>query len=82
MILIPIPDHTEQIGNARRAAQLHVAKVIDQNALNVKTLTSAAEDVIRSESFRKGCIEISRSAESLNGVSSACDIIEKLAHRS
>jgi len=82
MILIPIPDHTEQIGNARRASQLHVAKVIDQNALNVETLTSAAEDIIRSESFRKSCVEISRSAESLTAVSSACDIIERLAHQS
>jgi len=81
MILIPIPDHTEQIGNARRAAQLHVAKVIDQKALNVRTLTAAVEDVISSDSFRKGAVEISRSAGTLNSVSSACDIIEQLPHR-
>jgi UDP:flavonoid glycosyltransferase YjiC (YdhE family) len=81
MILIPISDHTEQIGNAHRAAQLHVAKVIDQNALNVRTLTSAVEDVISSDIFRKGAVEISRSAGTLNSVSSACDIIEKLSHR-
>ena len=78
MILIPIPDHTEQIGNARRAAQLHVAKVINQNTLNVSTLTSAAEAIMGSETFRKNSVEISRSAGSLNAVVSACDIIEKL----
>jgi UDP:flavonoid glycosyltransferase YjiC (YdhE family) len=81
MILIPIPDHTEQIGNAHRAAQLHVAKVIDQKALNVDTLTSAVQDVISSDSFSKRSVEISRSTRTLNSVSSACDIIEKLPHR-
>jgi UDP:flavonoid glycosyltransferase YjiC (YdhE family) len=81
MILIPIPDHTEQIGNARRAAQLQVAKVIDQSALNVDTLTSAVEEVIGSDRFRTSCAEISRSAATMNAVSSACDIIEKLSHR-
>lgn len=82
MILIPIPDHTEQIGNAQRAAQLHVANVIDQKALNARTLISAADDVIGSNSFRKNCAEISRGAATMNAVSSACDIIEKLPARS
>jgi UDP:flavonoid glycosyltransferase YjiC (YdhE family) len=81
MILIPIPDHTEQIGNARRAAQLHVAKVIDQRALNVHTLTSAVEDIIGSAGFREHSAEISRSAQTLNAVASACDIIERLPQR-
>jgi UDP:flavonoid glycosyltransferase YjiC (YdhE family) len=79
MVLIPIPDHTEQIGNARRAAQLHVAEVIDQTALSVDTLTSAAEDLVRSESFRRNSAEIGRTARALNAVPLACDIIEKLA---
>jgi UDP-N-acetylglucosamine--N-acetylmuramyl-(pentapeptide) pyrophosphoryl-undecaprenol N-acetylglucosamine transferase len=81
MILIPIPDHTEQIGNAQRAAQLHVAKVIDQTALNQHTLTSAVQDLTRSDSFRKHSLEISRSARKLNAVSLACNIIEKLPRR-
>ena len=82
MILVPIPDHTEQIGNARRAAQLRVAKVIDQNALNAKTLSSAVEDVIGSNTFRENSVEISRSAATMNAVSSACDIIERLSAES
>ena len=79
MILIPIPDHTEQIGNARRAAQLHVAEVIDQTALNAGTLTSAVKDLMRRNDFRMNSVKISRSARSLNAIGSACDIIEKLA---
>jgi UDP:flavonoid glycosyltransferase YjiC (YdhE family) len=79
MVLIPIPDHTEQIGNATRAAQLHVAKVIDQNALNANSLTEAIDELTNTRSFRKNSQEISHSVRALNAVSSACDIVEKLA---
>ena len=82
MILVPIPDHTEQIGNARRAAQLDVAKVIDQAALNADTLKSAVEDLIESDRFRERSVEIGRNARILNSVPSACDIIESLPQRS
>ena len=81
MILIPTPDHTEQVGNARRAAQLHVAKVIDQTALNANTLTSAVKDLISSDTFLEHSAEISRSARTLNAVASACDVIENLPQR-
>jgi UDP:flavonoid glycosyltransferase YjiC (YdhE family) len=79
MVLIPIPDHTEQIGNAQRAAQMHVAIVIDQKGLNRDTLTSAVEEIIASDSFRRSSAEISRGARTLNAVPLACNIIEKLA---
>jgi UDP:flavonoid glycosyltransferase YjiC (YdhE family) len=79
MVLVPIPDHTEQIGNAQRAAQMHVAKIIDQNALNRDTLTSAVEEIIGSDSFRRNSAEISSGARALNAVPLACNIIEKLA---
>ena len=82
MILIPIPDHTEQIGNARRAAQLHVAKVIDQNALGGDALTLAVEDIITSGVYQRSAAEISDSAKTLNGITLACDIIEGLIQRS
>jgi len=82
MILVPIPDHTEQIGNAKRAAQLHVAKVIEQAALNADTLTSTVEALIGSDSYREHSVEISRSARTLNAVGAACDIIHNLPRQS
>jgi UDP:flavonoid glycosyltransferase YjiC (YdhE family) len=81
MVLIPIPDHTEQLANARRAAQLHVAKVIDQASLNPQTLTSAIEDILRSQSFKRNSVEISSRARAMKGVPLACDMIEKLMER-
>ena len=78
MILVPIPDHTEQIGNARRAIQLHVAKVIDQNALNKDTLESAIQNILHSTEYRKNAAEISKKAASMHAIPTACNIIEKL----
>jgi UDP:flavonoid glycosyltransferase YjiC (YdhE family) len=58
---------------------MQVAKVIDQNALNRDTLTSAVKEIIASDSFRRSSAEISRGARTLNAVPLACNIIEKLA---
>jgi UDP:flavonoid glycosyltransferase YjiC (YdhE family) len=79
MVLIPIPDHTEQIGNAQRAAQIHVAKVIEQKALNRDALASAVDEIMSSDSFRRNSAEISSGARALNAVPLACNIIQKLA---
>jgi len=82
MVLIPIPDHTEQIGNASRALHLHVARVIDQNALNGETLELSIEEILNSEEYRAKAAEISRVAASMQAIPTACDIIEKLGSRS
>jgi UDP:flavonoid glycosyltransferase YjiC (YdhE family) len=82
MVLIPIPDHTEQIGNARRALHLHVARTIDQNALNGETLELSIEEILNSEEYRTKAAEISRIAASMRAIPTACDIIEKLSSRS
>jgi len=79
MILIPIPDHTEQMGNARRATQLDVAKVIDQSALTPETLTSAVQDIVDRQAYRTHAADVSQSAKMLNAIPLACNIIEGLA---
>jgi UDP-N-acetylglucosamine--N-acetylmuramyl-(pentapeptide) pyrophosphoryl-undecaprenol N-acetylglucosamine transferase len=82
MVLIPIPDHTEQIGNARRALSLHVARTIDQNALNGETLELSIEEILHSDEYRTKSAGISRIAASMRAIPTACDIIEKLGSRS
>jgi len=82
MVLIPIPDHTEQIGNARRALQLHVARIIDQKVLNGENLQLSIEEILNSNEYRTKTAEISRIAESMQAIPRACDIIEKLGSRS
>jgi len=81
MVLVPIPDHTEQIGNASRALDLHVARVIDQNALNGETLELSIEEILHSKDYRANAAEISQIAASMQAIPTACDIIEKLGGR-
>ncbi|TLN09220.1 UDP-N-acetylglucosamine--N-acetylmuramyl-(pentapeptide) pyrophosphoryl-undecaprenol N-acetylglucosamine transferase [bacterium] len=48
MILIPIPDHTEQYGNARRASQLGSAEVIPQRDVTTERLLEATKRLLGS----------------------------------
>jgi len=79
MVLIPIPDHTEQIGNARRALQLQVARTIDQNALNAENLELAIQEILNSNEYRTEAADLRRIAASMHAIPTACDIIEKLS---
>jgi len=79
MILIPIPDHTEQYGNARRAASLHVAEMIDQNKVTPETLGSAIERILRDDQYKTNSVRVKKTAASLDAVSTACDTIAILA---
>ena len=81
LVLVPIPDHTEQYANARRATSLNVAKMIDQNSLNAQSLESSIESIMGTEEYRNRAAEISAEAASLHAVSSACDVITGLATR-
>ncbi len=82
MVLVPIPDHTEQYGNATRAVTLHVAEMIDQNSLNHDTLKSLVESVLQSNEFREHSAQISKAAASMDAVAKACDAVQDLARQS
>jgi len=79
MILVPIPDHTEQYTNARRAEALSIAKIIDQNKLDCRSLDSALSDLLSNKEYRKNARRIQRSVSSMQAVKIACDLIEDLA---
>jgi UDP-N-acetylglucosamine:LPS N-acetylglucosamine transferase len=48
MILIPIPDHTEQYGNAMRASKLGLAEVVAQREVTTKRLLDATKRLLDS----------------------------------
>lgn len=75
MILIPIPDHTEQYGNARRAVALHVAQMIDQHDVSKETLDSMIQTILDSNKYHRNALEIRRLAQSSNAINVACDAI-------
>ncbi len=79
MVLVPIPDHTEQYGNASRAAALQVAEIIDQDAVNTDSLRTKIESVLRSRKYAENSIRISNETSSTQAVIVASDVIESLA---
>ena len=48
MILIPIPDHTEQYGNAKRASKLGLAEIIPQREVTTERLIGATRRLLDS----------------------------------
>jgi len=46
MILIPIPDHTEQSGNAKTASKLGLAEIIPQGELTAERLMDATKRLL------------------------------------
>jgi UDP:flavonoid glycosyltransferase YjiC (YdhE family) len=82
LILIPIPDHTEQYSNAKRATSLRVAQIIDQNSLTADTLGACIQSIINSGEYTRRAAKISAEASSTHAVSKACDMITQLATHS
>jgi len=48
MILVPIPDHTEQFGNAKRAYQLGLGEIVPQWEVTVERLLDATKRLLHS----------------------------------
>jgi UDP:flavonoid glycosyltransferase YjiC (YdhE family) len=73
MILIPIPDHTEQHGNAKRVQAFRRGIMIEQHELTAENLRKAASQLLG----RKGTIENQRLSKPPlgDGTSSAVQII-------
>ena len=78
MVLIPIPDHTEQYGNARRAKALGVAEIIDQSSLNSAMLGRVVQQILQTDRYRRNCEMVQGEAASLDAVQAACDGIIRL----
>jgi len=78
MILIPIPDHTEQQGNAKRATSLNVAHVLDQRALTKRSLASAIEQILHNPIYRTTSARIGDEVSRLRAIDVACRVITGL----
>ena len=79
MILIPIPDHTEQYSNARRAVNLQVAEMIDQGSLSPETLRATVQRILSNDEYRTSSERAMEASASINAVATACDLLVGLA---
>ncbi|MCJ7573165.1 hypothetical protein MUO93_02740, partial [Candidatus Bathyarchaeota archaeon] len=50
-IIIPVPNHPEQYGNARRAKEFGVAEAIHQHEVSGEKLLGLADSMLNNESY-------------------------------
>lgn len=53
IILVPTPEHTEQINNAKKARDIGIAKIMPQKELNKKNLLKTIQQILKSEITEK-----------------------------
>jgi len=79
-ILIPTPGHTEQHFNAKRAQELGVAKVIDQEALTKKRLLQTIKKMSTNKDYSTNLERIGE-ANKIDGVQNAVEEIMRLLRK-
>jgi len=82
LVLIPIPDQTEQYGNANRAVRLGVAEVIMQSELNEERLLKAIERILISDVYEKRARHVADVTATLDATQTAIEVVRQLAQRS
>jgi UDP-N-acetylglucosamine--N-acetylmuramyl-(pentapeptide) pyrophosphoryl-undecaprenol N-acetylglucosamine transferase len=76
-VLVPIPSHTEQFNNAKKASELGVASVIAQENLNKQKLLEAVREMLIAREFKQRVEQIQREALKMDGVKTAAQIIRE-----
>jgi len=77
LVLVPTPSHTEQLNNAKRAAELDIAEIVEQDNLNKQTLLAAVQKMLETDKLGERIKEIQEDAIKLNGLETAIQIIEE-----
>lgn len=75
-VIIPVPKHPEQYGNARRALEMKVAKAMHQKDLTLDHLVQRVDDVLGSSVMRQVLDEINEKEHLEDGIART---IESLA---
>ncbi len=78
MILIPTPNHTEQLSNAKRVENLGVADIILQEAITKQELLQRITHVLQSD-VRERLEETKREVARYSGLENAVDAIVRAA---
>jgi len=79
MILIPTPNHTEQYNNAKKAAALGVAEIMEQQNLSKDTLLKTTEKMLSNEKHLERSKEIMEEMEEIDGLETAVRMIRQVA---
>jgi uncharacterized protein (TIGR00661 family) len=72
VIMIPIPAHGEQLGNALSVAESGAGIILEQDQLSRETLGSAVRKILSDESFRESAERYQRLYVKLNPIEQIC----------
>ncbi len=79
LILVPTPSHTEQLNNARKAVELGVAEIIQQEDLNREVLVVAVRKILGNSNFQERTEQIRKEVMKWDGLETAAKIITDAA---
>ena len=74
-ILVPTPNHTEQLNNAKKAAELGIADIIRQEDLNKKGLLATVRKILDNKHFQERSEQIRKKVMKWDGLETAAKII-------
>ncbi|MEM2904861.1 MAG: glycosyltransferase [Candidatus Bathyarchaeia archaeon] len=79
LIIVPTPNHTEQMQNARRVEQMGLAVVLEQSHIAPRRLRSTVEQVIEDIGFTRRAQEAQKHLAGYDGISKVLDAIDRYA---
>jgi uncharacterized protein (TIGR00661 family) len=74
-ILVPTPRHTEQLNNAKKAAELGVAEIIPQEDLSKDVLLATVRKILANNKFEERAEQIRKEVMKWDGLETAAKII-------
>ncbi len=75
LILVPTPSHTEQLNNAKKAAELGVAKIIQQEDLNKGVLLTSVRNILGNSGIQDRAEQLQKEVLKWNGLEATAKII-------
>jgi UDP:flavonoid glycosyltransferase YjiC (YdhE family) len=79
LVLVPTPSHTEQLNNAKKAVELGVAEIIQQEDLNKNALLVAVRRILENSNFRERTEQLQKEVMKWDGLENAAKIITDAA---
>jgi UDP:flavonoid glycosyltransferase YjiC (YdhE family) len=74
-IIIPVPKHPEQYGNARRAMELGVAKAVHQREIQYDFLLEIAKKMLKNEDYKKNLEKMNKNEDLGSGLELTFNLI-------
>ncbi|UCC57752.1 MAG: hypothetical protein JSW14_05085 [Candidatus Bathyarchaeum sp.] len=75
LILVPTPSHTEQLNNAKKAVELGVAEIVQQEELSKDVLLAAVRRILENNQFLERTKELQKEVMKWDGLENAAKII-------